>query len=326
MSPYLSNCLLAAALSFACGVSRAAALPEEKSARQSDGPVLIVFAGSTPCDDTIRPLLQSPQNVKADMIRWKLILHQDPKTSGPAGYELDCTYGLAVPGPRGLDTNAKTLQKQGRWTVTRGIQSNPEAVVYELDGTVSLLKVDADILHVLNRDRSLMVGGTGWSYTLYRTERSEPPVDPALAAAQPPEGSYTLPPIPTGPEVFGVFAGRSPCQRIAHELGIPAAAGFARVKWRITLFQDPETHVPTRYSVNSSLHRETTREGKWTILRGTESDPQATVYRLEATETERALFLLKGDDNVLFFLDQNRKPLAGNADLSYTLNRKKSAH
>jgi hypothetical protein len=78
--------------------------------------------------------------------------------------------------------------------------------------------------------------------------------------------------------------------------------------------------------VDSSFHRQAGREGKWTILRGTPSDPQAVVYRLDATETERVLFLLKEDDNVLFFLDQSRKPLVGNADLSYTLNRKQPAH
>ena len=30
---------------------------------------------------------------------------------------------------------------------------------------------------------------------------------------------------------------------------------------------------------------------------------------------------MKGGDNVLFFLDQNRTPLIGHAEFSYTLNR-----
>lgn len=31
---------------------------------------------------------------------------------------------------------------------------------------------------------------------------------------------------------------------------------------------------------------------------------------------------MKGDDNVLFFLDKDRNLLVGNSDFSYTLNRK----
>jgi hypothetical protein len=37
--------------------------------------------------------------------------------------------------------------------------------------------------------------------------------------------------------------------------------------------------------------------------------------------TEPALLLLKADDNILFLLDQNREPMVGHAEFSYTLNR-----
>jgi len=42
---------------------------------------------------------------------------------------------------------------------------------------------------------------------------------------------------------------------------------------------------------------------------------------LNPTPTEAALLLLKADDNILFFLNQNREPMVGHADFSYTLNR-----
>jgi hypothetical protein len=189
--------------------------------------------------------------------------------------------------------------------------------VYELEGAVSLFKVDQNLLHVLNRDRSLMVGTSGWSYTLNRTEASEKPAPPATADLP----DRTISPVATGPAVFGVFEGRSPSVGIARELKIVADAD-AKAKWRVTLYQNTETQAPTTYKVESSLHRQGAREGKWAIVRGTDSDPQAIVYRLDPTETEAALFLLKGDDNVLFFLNQDRKPLVGHADFSYTLNRR----
>ena len=133
--------------------------------------------------------------------------------------------------------------------------------------------------------------------------------------------SYTISPRATGPTVCGLFEGRSPCRRISRALNLPEEPGCIKVKWRVTLYQNPETSTPTTYKIEGSLHRQNPREGNWTILRGTKTDPNAILYRLEPTQTEAPLFLLKGDDNVLFFLDANHKPLIGDAEFSYTLNR-----
>jgi hypothetical protein len=188
----------------------------DETAEAGDSSVFGLFAGSSPCDDSIKPLLQIPAEVDAHMIQWKLTLYQDPKTLVPAGYELYCKYGLTVPNQPGLDRSAKTLEREGRWAIAKGTNSNADAVVYELDGAVSLFKVDQNLLHVLNRDRSLMVGTGGWSYTLNRTEVSEKPAPPATADLP----DRAISPISTGPAVFGVFEGRSPSVGIARELMI----------------------------------------------------------------------------------------------------------
>jgi hypothetical protein len=104
-------------------------------------------------------------------------------------------------------------------------------------------------------------------------------------------------------------------------LKIDVSGGCFKLKWRITLYQDPKTQAPTKYKMEDSLHRRKAREGTWSIIRGTETDPNAIVYRLAPTQAEGALLLLKGDENVLFFLNQHRKPLVGNAEFSYTLHR-----
>src|SRR5262249_34447610 len=133
--------------------------------------------------------------------------------------------------------------------------------------------------------------------------------------------SFIAVPLATGPAVFGIFGGRTPSLGIGKELKIRGAERFPRIKWRVTLFQDPDTRAPTTYRIEHSLRPKERRdgktmaiprEGKWAIVRGTASDPKAIVYRLDATKDEAAAFLLKGDDNVLFFLDQGRKPLVGN--------------
>jgi RNA polymerase sigma factor (sigma-70 family) len=329
----IGSALLALATLTACGVGylytrTAAAAPPVLQAGGTR--VFGEFIGSSPCDDAIRPLLDIPATADAHMMQWKLTLRQDSDTLAPAGYELVCKHGVTSANKPGLDPEAKTVERKGRWSVSKGTKSHPDAVVYELHGAVSLVKVDPNVLHVLDRDRRLLVGGAGWSYTLYRTDAAEKRVDPSLYARKPPE-SYTLLPVATGPSVFGVFGGRSPAQRIGQELKMTEFETCPRIKWRLTLFQAAGTHAPTTYRMEHSLRPKEVREGKatavpregnWTVIRGTASDPTAVVYRLDATKDEPALFLLRGDDNVLFFLDQGGRPLVGNADFSYTLNRK----
>ena len=213
------------------------------------------------------------------------------------------------------------MKREGPWKIAKGTKSAPDAIVFELAGAVALVKVNHDILHVMNPDRSLMVGNGGWSYTLNRAESAEKPGDPDLAVNTPSQ-SYTISPVATGATVFGVFEGRSPWLGIARELKLTEDAGGIKAKWRVTLYHNPDTQAPTTYRVEGSLHRKGAREGKWTIQRGNETDRNAIVYCLAPTATAPALYLLKGDDNVLFFLDQKQKPLVGHADFSYTLNRR----
>jgi hypothetical protein len=275
-----------------------------------------VFVGTSPSGEGVRKLLQIPSHPAPEVIRWKLTLHQDKKTLDPTRYELRCEYGLTAPGEPGLAKRINTLERKGEWTRSKGSRSNAGAVVFNLKGALSLVQIDDNVLHVLNPDRSLMVGDSGWSYSLNRMERAEKPVDPALDRS--PDMSYKIAPLATGRTVFGIFEGRSPCTGIAVQLQIPANAACMKAKWRITLYQNPGTLAPTTYRVEGTLYRPAGSEGNWALVR----DRGATVYRLTPGSNGPPLYLLEGDDNVLFFLNQKRQPLVGTLDFSYTLNRR----
>ena len=135
-----------------------------------------------------------------------------------------------------------------------------------------------------------------------------------------PDLSYPISTLATGSVVFAVFEGRSPCHGIARELNLPQHEGCHKVKWRVTLYQHPETSAPTTYKVEGTLHRQRAREGTWSIGSGAKTGSNETIYHLGAT-SEPAILLLKADDNVLFFLGHDRELMVGNADFSYTLNR-----
>jgi hypothetical protein len=278
-----------------------------------------VFSGSSPCGASIQQLLKIPSGVACDLIQWNVTLQRDARTQAPSYYEIRGRYGRLVEGTVTLDDEARPIERFGRWTVGTGTGSDRDATVYDLDDAISLLPVGPNVLHLLDGERRLLVGTSGWSYTLNRDDTGEGRVSRLLALFQP-DLTYPISPKADGSDAFGVFAGRSPCQGIAEELDIPVSVACVRAKWRVTLYQDPRAGTPTTYKVEGSLFKQGPRQGTWTLTRGTPQDPEAVVYRLAPSETQRELLLLKGDDGVLFFLDRERRPMVGHADFSYTLN------
>jgi len=62
---------------------------------------------------------------------------------------------------------------EGKWTIGKGIRSNSNAIVYRLhdiktNKTISFLKLNDNLLHLLDSDQRLMIGTAAWSYTLNR--------------------------------------------------------------------------------------------------------------------------------------------------------------
>ncbi len=144
--------------------------------------------------------------------------------------------------------------------------------------------------------------------------------------------TITFHPIPKGPSVFGVFEERCPCREIASQLNIATDADCVMLKLDITLYQDSVTFQPTTYTLSivgggnvvkqeGGSYRQKVLEGKWAIVKGIKSNSNAEVYELELSTPGSYLYLLKGDDNVLFILDENKEFRVGNEDFSYTLNR-----
>jgi hypothetical protein len=119
--------------------------------------------------------------------------------------------------------------------------------------------------------------------------------------------------------VFGIFRGRTPCKEIGKELGWPEREECRKKKLVLTLHHDPATQQPTAFHFRGL--GENFKEGKWTIVKGTGRNPDAVVYELTFKETGKSILLLRGDDNVLFFLKSDRTFLIGNENYSYTLNR-----
>ena len=288
--------------------------------------VRAVFVASTPCDAVSKTLLQIPPGDGSELMIWNLTLYQDSKTFAPADYTLICRYGLPKQGTKGFMEGSKTITLEGKWSIGIGTHENPSAVVYKLNAdssgiSLSFLQPDPNLLHLLDADKRLMIGTGAWSYTLNRID-PVPVAHPGLVTRK----LSTLP-VTNDSGVVGIFGGRTPCNHIVRELNNIDAVGCQITKWRVTLYQDSVSHIPTDFRLETIYvgkgDNRYTNTGKWVLSRGTKVDPEAIVYQMQLDQgkPELTLNFLKADDNILFFLDKDRSLLVGDRYTGYTLNR-----
>jgi hypothetical protein len=212
---------------------------------------------------------------------------------------------------------------EGKWEIVKGTKTDPEVEVYQLYSedsqvAVSFAKMSEDILHVLNRDQTLMVGNAAWSYTLNRTD-NRPPYKLPIITEPPLPTRPPIPETPPGSSVLGVFEGRLPCHEIVLKIvRIEPYDGCAKIKSALTPYLDQATGEPSTYMY---LGTHTIREGTWTIIKGTKSDSEAVIYQLNLEDSQQPVLFLKADENHLFLLDRDQNLLVGNALFSYTLSR-----
>jgi hypothetical protein len=268
-----------------------------------------VFVGTTPAGASVRQMLGVAANAEVEMMQWKLELQPGSR------YRLHIDYGMTNPGHPGFKpASVRRLSQEGSFTTEASGKS------LRLAGggpaTIHFSRISGDVLYLMDSAGTLVnASREGWSYTLVRADRAEKNPAPNLIMNQP-DMSYSIDPVSKGKDVYAVFEGRTPCQGIARELGLAKSIhpGCHKAKWRLTLFQDPETLSPAGYKIEGTLFRRNARKGSWKYVTG---DP--AVLELSG---DTPLYLRKSSENVLFLLGQSRDLMIGNADFSYTLNRR----
>ncbi len=83
------------------------------------------------------------------------------------------------------------------------------------------------------------------------------------------------------------------------------------------MYADAKTIKPATYYIKGTAVRHNGKTGTWTM--NTEKDGRI-IYKLHSDNNE-VLHLLKIDDNILVFIDQQGKLLVGDEDFSYSLNK-----
>src|SRR5688572_6912697 len=227
----------------------------------------VTFVGTTPCGDVVRAFVGGmPAGATCHAIKWKLTLGTAEAANR---WSLTAVYGVPPASNPGAMIDGPRVTKQGTLTSSTVERLGAASTVFRLTGdagsSIAFGQVGADLVNLVGDDGSLVPGTAGWSYTLTRADRADPPAIEIEGAS---EGSYTVSAKVTGSQVFGVFGGRSPCAGLARELKLTDAGGCVRVKWRVTLLKDPRTNQPTTYKVEGSLNHARAWTGTWRVVHG----------------------------------------------------------
>ncbi len=290
--------------------------------RSSDSSsTLGVFVGTSLCSDSARPLLGIPAAAQCDRTKWDLTLYVDARTQSPTTYRLSSEYGYHIDN-RTLVMKGSNVS-EGKWAVTRGVHGDPNATVYQLNPgdpgkTISFQKIDANIIHLLERDRTLTIGSAAQSFTLGKTnpQRTSNSSDSSVLT----KTSARLPKTSEN-ALVAVYTGRTPCREVAQQLNYPVGADCVKLKWELTLYQDPKTQTAATFKLRGTLFRDYDREGTWAVMRGRADHANGSIFKLDLDKPKGSLLLFKADENILFFLDDDGSLMVGNRDFSYTLNR-----
>ncbi|HEY0677239.1 MAG TPA: hypothetical protein VGD17_03090 [Chitinophagaceae bacterium] len=134
-----------------------------------------IFEASIPCNKGSKPFPGIPTDAKCEFIKCVLTLYLLPGTQSPDKYILQYSYGMSEPNTTGLKGGGITAELQGNWKIAAGRVSDKKAVIYQLfsdksDMPVSFVKLNDQLLHLLDSDNRLMIGSAAWSFTFNRTK------------------------------------------------------------------------------------------------------------------------------------------------------------
>lgn len=274
-----------------------------------------VLVGSTPGDGLIKSLLNIPEATKVDFIKWNLVLNS--LGNNQTTFQLDIHFGKSQPNTLVFKLGGEKRSFEGTYTVTKNKDVQTGSEIYQLksknfSNTLSIIKISDNLFHLLTPQNKLIPENGGWSYSLNRK-------DPAnsgkilISSEQSENKSLQL-----------IFEGRTPCQEIAREHPeMNAGKSCFKLKWKLSIQKDSISLLPSTYVMRKVVDNQPRDvSGKWTVIYGIPTNPEAIIYKIEADKPGESISFFVADDNILFFLDKNNEPYTGNENFSYTLNRR----
>ena len=90
---------------------------EDRELNSKKPPVAMVFVGTTPCGQLIRPMHNVSQEADCALVKWTLTLYEDPVTLKPTTYKLSSVNRFIVKGTNMYSEPGTKSETQGKWTI-----------------------------------------------------------------------------------------------------------------------------------------------------------------------------------------------------------------
>jgi hypothetical protein len=134
---------------------------------------LATYVGTSPCGNILKPFLGVANEPDCDFTKWTMTLYPQ-KTNAPAAVKLVYRYGVSKPNTSGF-TDEKSAEFEGHWTILKGTKTKPNATVYQItlhkaDKNLLFVKLSDNAIHLLDSQRGLMIGNSGYSYTFSKAK------------------------------------------------------------------------------------------------------------------------------------------------------------
>lgn len=241
-----------------------------------------IYIGSTPADVVVREFLNISLNDSIDFIRWNINLEKET-------YLLSCNYGIGKQNTNGFINGGKQISLSGNLEK----RSNYYVLHYR-NRQLQLHSMNASLLHIADNNCKLLTGNAGWSYTLsIETASSSTIILPAA--------SITI-------QDSAVYVGRTPCIPVIDK---QTGNDCYKQKWKIVLY------VNKSFELRGTLTDHKVKKGNYVMTKNREGK---ALYHLQYDDEH--LYLQPLSTNLLAFTNNTGDLLVGNADFSYTLNRK----
>jgi hypothetical protein len=250
-----------------------------------------MYVGSTPADKVVRSFLRIPFSDSVDFIRWRLTIADET-------YSLKCNYGIGKPNTSGFWNDGKWIELNGRLT--------KKGSYYTLENrnrTLKILELNRGLLYLVDENGNLLVGTSGYSYVL--NDGNIPASDQVNVISKRELLKDSM-----------MYQGRTLCSDFS--VNHPSS-NCMKMKWSIVFYADVAKNAPTAYVLNRNRF-DAGKKGAWKIITGKDN---RIIYELTPENENIPTYLLKLDDNILFFTDAKGNLLGGNEDFSFTLNRKR---
>ncbi|HKP32166.1 MAG TPA: hypothetical protein VJT83_05545 [Chitinophagaceae bacterium] len=253
-----------------------------------------VYVGCTPEHQDVRSFLGIPLKDSVDFIRWNFIINGDQ-------YELDATYGVGKPGTPGFYKDHKAvfsgkIEKQGHYYL-----------LHKENRTFWLQEINPNILYLLGKNKDLLIGNGGFSYTLQ------------IAGASKTSDFFGVSEKPTNKSVL-YYEGRTPCTAMDSMQGLQKGPSCNKLKWYLAFYRDPVTGKPSHYLQNGGGYDwHIMYRGKWEII---EEKNNRINIKLTPDDSHPPLYLVRLNDDLLYFTDAKGNLLVGDTDFSYVMNRR----